>query len=66
MADLTESAEAFAKILTEVVNGTVSSGVRFVVTPFQGPTELAWVYPDGSTPAVAIEQLRSMGYSVIR
>jgi hypothetical protein len=51
MANLIEAAEAFAAILTEVVNGTVSSGARFVVTPFEGPTELAWVYPEGSTPA---------------
>ena len=51
MANLIESAEAFASILTEVVNGTVSTGVRFVVTPFEGPPELAWVYPEGSTPA---------------
>ncbi len=51
MANLTEAAEVFAEILTDVVNGTVSTGARFVVTPFDGPTELAWVYPEGSTPA---------------
>jgi len=51
MAALIESAEAFAAILAEVVNSTVASGARFVVTPFEGPTELAWVYPEGSTPA---------------
>ncbi len=51
MVDLIRAAEAFAAILTEVVNGTVSTGARFVVTPFEGPTELAWVYPEGSTPA---------------
>lgn len=38
-------------MLTEVVNGTVSTQVEFVVTPFEGPTRLAWVYPHGSTPA---------------
>lgn len=32
------------------VNGTVSTGARFVVAPFDGRTELAWVYPEGSTP----------------
>jgi hypothetical protein len=48
---LTDAAEGFAAILTEVVNGTVATGVQFVVTPFQGPTSLAWVYPEGSTPA---------------
>ena len=46
MATLTEAAEAFAAILTDVVNGAVSTGARFVVAPFDGPTELAWVYPD--------------------
>lgn len=51
MANLTESAEDFAAILTEVVNGTLATGARFVVTPFEGPTELAWVFPEGSTPA---------------
>lgn len=51
MASLEVAAGAFASILTDVVNGTVSSGIRFVVTPFEGPTELAWVYPEGSTPA---------------
>lgn len=51
MANLIDSAEAFAAILTEVVNGTVSTDVRFVVTPFEGPPELAWVYPEGSIPA---------------
>ena len=51
MASLEVAAGAFASILTDVVNGTVSSGIRFVVTPFEGPTELAWVYPRGSTPA---------------
>lgn len=50
MASLEDAAEAFASILTDVVNGTVSSGIRFVVTPFEGPTKLAWVYPEGSTP----------------
>lgn len=51
MATLEQAAEDFATILTEVVTGTVSAGVRFVVTPFEGPTQLAWVYPEGSTPA---------------
>ncbi len=54
MANLIESAEAFAEILTEVVNGTVSTDVRFVVTPFEGPPELAWVYPERSTPASVV------------
>ena len=45
------AAEDFADVLTDVVNGTVSAGTRFVVTPFLGPTELAWVFPEGSTPA---------------
>ncbi|MAT05929.1 MAG: hypothetical protein CL424_12895 [Acidimicrobiaceae bacterium] len=51
MADLAEEAETFAAILTDVVNGTIATGVRFVVTPFEGPIELAWVFPQGSTPA---------------
>jgi hypothetical protein len=51
VADLAEEAETFAAILTDVVNGTVATRVRFVVTPFEGPTELAWVFPEGSTPA---------------
>ncbi|MCB0998138.1 MAG: hypothetical protein KDB40_02485 [Acidimicrobiales bacterium] len=51
MAELIPAAEAFAAILAEVVNGTVSADVEFVVTPFQGPPELAWVFPAGSTPA---------------
>lgn len=54
MANLIESAESFAAILTEVVNGTVSTDIRFVVTPFAGPPDLAWVYPEGSTPATVV------------
>ena len=49
--ELVEAAGSFARVLTDVVNGTVSTGVRFDVTPFQGPVDLAWVYPEGSTPA---------------
>lgn len=51
MADLIEESEKFAHVLTEVVNGTVAAGARFVVTPFDGPTQLAWVFPEGSSPA---------------
>ncbi|MFV0372741.1 hypothetical protein [Microbacterium sp.] len=51
MATLEEAAGDFAAILTEVVNGSVTTGVRFVVTPFDGPADLAWVYPENSTPA---------------
>lgn len=49
MAELVPAAEEFAATLTAVVNGTVSSGIQFVVTPFE-ETELAWVFPAGSTP----------------
>ena len=50
MAGLIEESERFARVLTEVVNGTVAAGARFVVTPFAGPTKLAWVFPEGSSP----------------
>lgn len=51
MSDLVAEAESFAAILTDIVNGTVATGARFVVTALEGPTELAWVFPEGSTPA---------------
>lgn len=41
MAELVEEAGSFARVLTDVVNGTVSTGMRFDVTPFQGPVDLA-------------------------
>lgn len=51
MASLNVAAETFAGILTEVVNGTVTRGARFVVTPFKDRPNLAWVFPEGSIPA---------------
>ncbi|MHB1089846.1 MAG: hypothetical protein ACYC06_00305 [Ilumatobacteraceae bacterium] len=50
MVSLNVAAEAFAGILTEVVNGTVTSDARFVVTLFKDHPNLAWVFPEGSTP----------------
>jgi hypothetical protein len=54
MEDLGRKAEEFAAILTQVVNGTVTTGVSFVVTPFANNPALAWAYPEGSTPASPI------------
>jgi hypothetical protein len=51
MTELLEAAEEFATTLTEVVNGTVTSNARYLVTPFDEPAEVAWVFPEGSTPA---------------
>jgi len=54
MAELVPEAEELAGILTRVVNGTVTSNVSFVVTPLAENPDLAWVFPEGSTPAAPI------------
>lgn len=49
MVSLNDEAEAFAGILTEIVNGTITTDARFVVTTLKDNPNLAWVFPEGST-----------------
>ena len=58
----------FADILTVVVNGTVTSGARFAVTPYGAKEQVAWVWPEGSTinrdvpiPITSSAELRDPG-----
>lgn len=47
---LIDKANEFAVTLTEVINGTVSNGIEFVVTPLEGE-EIAWIFPKDSSPS---------------
>lgn len=49
MASLVEQAEAFARTLTSIVNGTLAVDAAFTVTPTEDGSH-AWVFPHGSTP----------------
>jgi len=51
VVSLNDEAEEFAEVLTEIVNGTITTNARFVVTSFKDRPNLAWVFPKGSTLA---------------
>lgn len=55
MIGLNSAAEAFAAILTKVVNGTVTSGARFVVVPLTDDPNLVWIFAEGSTPTKRLD-----------
>ena len=54
MFNLIAEAEAFAADLSDIVNGTLSTDVTFVVTPVADADEV-YVWPSGSTAPNSVE-----------